>query len=984
MSETEIERDAASRRRSMIVLLGGMLAAAFAVLSIVGPANHETTTIAWPAAGEKMMGPAPVGTPILLAERQPESFSARIPCAAVTAPTVSTSDRRVLLATARRPGPIDALVIAAVDDEVRVVIGTKTVARAVVEPSSGCEVLVSCADGAWSLIVNGVRRGSWQDTAPVMSGLYTDVPPSSAGTAAPKVELTTYAQTSSPSREQWLWMAAALVAGVIVLVSILRLDRAGADAPNRWRDWRPPPLRRTDAAMFSLIAVWAVLAGPQSDDGWVMSTVANQRASGSFGNYYDALNANLTLGYLHDQLFHVMSSVSHALLWFRVPVVLAWCVVWYVTRVLFDRFAAGVDVSSSVLRWGRVTLGSMFFLAIVAVGMSIRPEFLTGLAAMIVSLLADRFRRRSSVGLLVAMVITTAVAISVHTVGVVCLAPLIVAVPTIWRWLRADHSGGLLRFTGGTLVAAALGLLLIFADSDTQIFRHSLDLTALTGVHDGGLLSEGDRYSMLFSLGWGLTSLRLFVLLPTLASFGLISRALVLQRRGEPSDPIVFQMWWLVGVATLAVVPSKWPVHFAALTGFGSLAVATAVVSVAAAAPTLRQRRPVLRWGGSGVVVAAMAGLTYLAYGLNVSPELWVNDSTALPWIVARQRLGARAAAVVGVIGVVGWAVRTARRSERPANLGRSVVAGIPAVLAIGIATSIVGASVGALGVSSGWSVGRQNLGLTGGCGLASRLDVADPSKMTDLPMAADEDSGPEGLDEVAGPEGTRAWRDPGDVTSHAGAVELPWQHLDDTRFVGLWMSGQWWSDHATTFVLEFGTRRGDKIVSRARVRYQPFRSAFAAPDRWRFFVAQVPSIHADALRVVIDDTKKRRGWLGISTAVGIGSTRLDTMIESADKSYLVDVSSVPFFPCSRPPSIVRGVSELPDHTIEPGYRNGVGLTIFGRSPVFMQADAFEIPFDILPTVYSSAPEGEYPGALIVTVRPDELAPFDATGIDLD
>ena len=107
-------------------------------------------------------------------------------------------------------------------------------------------------------------------------------------------------------------------------------------------------------------------------------------------------------------------------------------------------------------------------------------------------------------------------------------------------------------------------------------------------------------------------------------------------------------------------------------------------------------------------------------------------------------------------------------------------------------------------------------------------------------------------------------------------------------------------------------------------------------------------------------------------------------MIESSDEPYLVDVSSVPFFPCSRPPSIVRGVSELPDHTIEPGYRNGVGLTIFGRSPVFMQADAFEIPFDILPTVYSSVPEGEYPGALIVTVRPDELAPFDATGIDLE
>lgn len=984
MAETEIESDAASRRRSMIVLLGGILAAAFAVLSIVGPANHETATIAWPGAGEKMMGPAPVGTPILLAERQPESFSARIPCAAVTAPTVSTTERRILLATARRPGPIEALVIAAVDDEVRVVIGTKTVARAVVEPSSGCEILVSCSDGAWSLVVNGVRRGSWQDTAPVMSGLYTDVPPSSAGAAAPKVELTTYAQTSSPSRQQWLWMAAALVAGAIVLVSIVRLDRAGSDAPTRWRNWRPPALRRMDAAMFSLIAVWAVLAGPQSDDGWVMSTVANQRASGSFGNYYDALNANLTLGYLHDQLFHVMTSVSHTLLWFRAPVVLAWCVVWYVSRVFFDRFAAGVDVSTSAVRWGRLTLGSMFFLSVVSLGISIRPEFLTGLAAMIVALLADRFRRRPSVGVLVAMVITTAVAVSIHTVGVVCLAPLIVAVPSIWRWLRADQSGGLLRFTGGALVAAAVGLLLIFADTDTQIFRHSLDLTALTGVHNGGLLSEWDRYSMLFSLGWGLTSLRLFVVLSTLASVGLIARALHLRRRGEPRDPVVFQLWWLAGMATLAVVPSKWPVHFAALTGFGSLAVATAVVFVAAAAPKVRQRRTVLRWAGAGVTVAATAGLAYLVYGLHVSPELWVNDSMALPWIVARQRLGARAAGLVGVIAVVGWAVRSARGSERPVDWWRKVVARVPAVLAIGVAASIVGAGIGALGVSSGWSVGRQNLGLTGGCGLASRLDVADPSKMTDLPALADDDAGPEGLDEVAGPKGTRAWRDPADVTSHVGAVELPWQRLDDTRFVGLWMAGQWWSDHATTFLLEYGTQKGDEIVTLGRVRYQPFRSAFAAADRWRFFVAQVPSLHADMMRVVIDDTKKRRGWMGISAAVSIGSTRLDTMIESSDEPYLVDVSSVPFFPCSRPPSIVRGVSELPDHTIEPGYRNGVGLTIFGRSPVFMQADAFEIPFDILPTVYSSVPEGEYPGALIVTVRPDELAPFDATGIDLE
>lgn len=967
----------------MLVLLGGVVASTFAVLAIVGPANHETTTISWPSSVHEMMGPAPLGSPILLAERQPESFAARIPCAALTAPSDSTEDYRVLLSTARKPGPIGALVVAAIGDEVRVLLGTRTMATTTVDPSEPCEIHLSAVDADWSLAVGGLAVARWEAAGPIMSGLYTDVPPSTAGMAAPRVSLTTYAQTSSPSRVQWIWTAAALISSILVLGAIVRLDRRPDDGQGgRWRGFRLPPIRLTDLPVFSFVAIWGVLAGPQSDDGWVMATVAGQRPSGSFGNYYDAMNANLNLGYLHDLLFHVLGVVSDSLLWFRIPVVLAWCVVWYLTRTLFDRWSSVADMPPTTLRWARWTLSTVFVLSIASVGISIRPEFLTGLAALVVALIADRFRRRPSTGSVVAMAVMIAVAVSIHTVGVICLAPAIVVAPSISRWLRLDHSGGLLRVAGGGLAAAAVGMLLVFADTDTRLYRHSLDLTALTNVHNSGPLSEWKRYGMLFDVGWGLTSLRLFVVVATIASVGTIGRSLLRRRRREPGDlRMEFALWWVVGAALLAAVPSKWPLHFAALTAYGSLATAGAVVQLASARVS-KGVRPPRRLVCAGALTVVLAGLFYVVYVFRVSPDLWVNDSTALSWIVRGQRFVARATAVVGIVGV-GWYARfTVRRNAWVTRRWRCVAIGAPSVLALGVTVSVVGAAGAALAAPSGWSMGRQNLGLTGSCGLASRLDVADPDDLTDLPLLSFADVAT-GLEPVTLPNGYQGWRDPVGVANHAGQFEAPWQRLDDSRFLGIWMAGQWWSDHETTLVLEFGRARGDDVDAVEKIRYRPFRSAYAAPDRWRLFVAQVPPLAADSVRVVVDDDEGRTGWMGVSVAVGLGTRPLDDLLTTGDRTFLIDVISAPFMPCARRPTIIRGVVELPDHVIEPEFRNGVGLTTFGRSPFFMQTDAFEVPFDILPTAFSSAPDSEYPGALVVTRRPDELALFDPAGLDL-
>ena len=451
------------------------LVAALGVL--LAPVIADDPVVSWPQAGQRARS-----TVLPLVPYRPLSLDARVPCTALSA--LSGLDRRTteggdalrtLPVTAGRPGTVGQGLVVAVHRGVVQISGSGGVLLREALPAGGCTYRVLADAGGVRVLRDGVLRGSAALRVPEVSELATDTDgqPASAGLAVSLHTDARYESTPSALKRGLLVVCAAALLALLALA---------------WRWWggqEAPRIQRlrlgvADAVLVAISVVWVLLAPTNFDDPWYLLMARGAHTSGSVSNAIYMFNvtenpfvASQYVLQVWGWLGQFQGASDWGLAWMRLVPLGYGLATWVLLRV-FLVAGFGRELGTGRAVWALLVAYLLWWLPY---GMTLRPEPLIVLLAAATLLLAELARRRRSIGALALATTAAALAMSVSPSGLVAVAPLVLALPWLWRTLRA-HSA--LPRVAAVLLLAASGsaaVLVGFADATLG------DVLESTAVH---------------------------------------------------------------------------------------------------------------------------------------------------------------------------------------------------------------------------------------------------------------------------------------------------------------------------------------------------------------------------------------------------------------------------------------------------------------------------------------------------------------------
>ncbi|HVL84635.1 MAG TPA: arabinosyltransferase domain-containing protein [Pseudonocardia sp.] len=734
------------RRRLGPVLVAalGLLTGLLGVAAVLAPVDADDPVVTWPRAGEP-----PASTVLPLSPYRPLELRATVPCATLRALDARGGGE----ALRTLPADVDpelgsGLVVAVRDGTVTVSAGPQLVVEPLAE--DGCAYAVEADGGGLRVLLRtdpptepdmeacrALRAPSQADVEPCrapeagavlveradllppqVAMLQTEAEglPEAAGLA---VELRPDARyESSPSALK----LALLVAHAVALAVLLALARRAW--PGRGGALVRPRASVADAGVLVVSAAWAVLGPMNIDDSWYALMARNATASGYVGNYIYQFNVTENPFVLAQYAMQAWGSLGGwGLLWLRVLPLVYGLATYAVLRVLLATVLGRAH--PRVAPWALAGAHLAWFLPY---GITLRPEPLIVLGSAVVLLLAELARRRESIGLLAAATAVAALTMTVSPTALVAVAPLVLALPFLWRRLRA---AGVAERVAAVLLAVATATVVVpvgFADASLGDVLESVAVHRWyyrqhpwhdEFVHYANLLGPDDQGA------WGKR-------LPVLLTLAVLGASLVgLGRRagtGGPSGRLLraAALVTALGLVSMSLTPTKWVNHFGAVAAPATLllalallrspvprrapraafaaatALAVAAASVAFAGPNLW--RPFGDWGqpfGNHRVLDTPLSFAATAPGIGPlhlrNPLLWLAVATLAVW----------------------WA-RRAGRAPAPAPdravLGMAVAGGVALMLLVFTAAP--------LSHAPGASVASTNLAALRGdaCGLAGEV----------------------------------------------------------------------------------------------------------------------------------------------------------------------------------------------------------------------------------------------------------------------
>ena len=707
-----------ARHGLTVAACAASLALVAAAVAAVGPARADHAEYTWPPAILSTSEPDQGWyAPLPLLNRVPSSLVVQLPCG--LAPPLRGKPSATVLATARFPGHHGGLRISPGGGAMHFGVGESAVAS-VPWPAS-CPLRVEVADGELRLPDRTVRLET--DTLgdmPVVTGLFSSLD-LRLGEAPEVVVRPRPSRTTQTLRQRIAAALAAVLAG-IALVLLTRPDatprrRSLRHALGTAWGARDP----TDAVVVGALLVWWIVAPVHFDDGWLWVQNRAFDDVGGVGSYYLNWGVNSALGYWLEWLRHwLLGSTSHVVV-ARLPSLVALVAAWVLCRWCLPRVVGARP--RAVVRW---TLAGAFLVGATSWGMTLRPEpFVVLLAAVSLAAMVA-FVRSPSLAPIAVAALATILAATTHPVGIVAAAPFLAATPDVVRWLRA---GGLrLLLALGCLAVATLALALVFFTLGADLQTRVDDARVLSGgeYHGEPWWREYRRYTGFDGAGGATAIRRLGLALLLLSVLAALTR-----RRGVGRGILLMPARNVaVGLALLALVPSKWAAHFGVLAAVGAVAVAAETARLIQTSD-LPGRLPI-RHVLAPLVVAGVSLWAWRA------PGSWsLLDLQELSW---NDGFGVKSYGWIGVAAVVAGLVVGVRRRqgsiERPALVGWAVTVVSLAVVAVTIAVLVVDSAI------SPWSPARQNLeALAGGgsCGLAHHLTgreglvarIGDPESRT-------------------------------------------------------------------------------------------------------------------------------------------------------------------------------------------------------------------------------------------------------------
>lgn len=970
-----------------VATIAGLIGFVLSVATPLLPVVQTTATLNWPQGGQLNSVTAP------LISLTPVDLTATVPCSLVRDLPPGGG---VILSTGPKKGKdaaLNALFVVAHGKRVDVTDRNVVIASASRDQvaGAGCSriEIASTRAGTFATFVGLTDPagkplgGGFPDPnlRPQIVGVFTDLTgPAPAGLKLSATIDTRFSTT--PTTLKLAAMVTAILATIVALVALWRLDQLDGHRMRRLipANWRTFTL--ADVAVIFGFVLWHVIGANSSDDGYILGMARVADRAGYMSNYFRWFGSPEDPFGWYYNLLALMTHVSDASLWMRLPDLFAGIVCWLLlSREVLPRLGPAVAASRPA-NWAA---GMVLLTAWMPFDNGLRPEPIIALGSLVTYVLIERSMRYSRLTPAALAVITAAFTLGVQPTGLIAVAALVAGGRPILRILVRRHRVvGTWPLVAPMLAAGTVILTVVFADRTLATVLEATRIRTAIGPSQAWYTENLRYYYLILPTVDGSLSRRFGFLITALCLFTAV---FIMLRRKRIPGVARGPAWRLMGVIFgtmffLMFTPTKWVHHFGLFAAVGAAMAALTTVLVSPA---------VLRWSRNRMAFLA-ALLFMMALCFATTNGWWYVSSYGAPFNSTMPKIGGITVSTVFFAMFVAAALYAtwlhfASREHGEGRLARALTAA-PVPLAAGFMALVFIASMVAGIVrqyptySNAWDNLRE---FSGGCGLADDVLVEPDSNvgyMTPLggdygplgPLGGQHPVGfsPNGVPEHTVAEAIRItpnqpgtdydWDAPTKLSApgiNGSTVPLPYG-LDaarvplagsyttgaqqQSRLTSAWyrlpapddghplvvvtaagkIAGNSVLHHHTdgqTVVLEYGRPGpGGDIVPAGRL--VPYDLYGEQPKAWRNLRFARSDMPADtvAVRVVAEDLSLTpEDWIAV-TPPRVPEMRSLQEYVGSTQPVLMDWAVGLAFPCQQPMLHVNGVTEIPKFRITPDY----------------------------------------------------------------
>ncbi|RFD27152.1 arabinosyltransferase [Mycobacterium uberis] len=729
-----------------VATIAGLVGFVLSVATPLLPVVQTTATLNWPQNGQLNNVTAP------LISLTPVDMTATVPCAMVAALPPSGG---VILGTAPKQGKdanLNALFIVVSNQWVNVTdrnVVILSVPRDQVIGDAGaprCSSIkvTSTHAGTFAAFVGltdpagNPLRGGFPDPnlRPQIVGVFTDL----TGAAPPRLQLSATIDTrfsSTPTTLKLFAMVAAILATVVALVALWRIDQLDGRRMHRLIPARWHTFTLVDAAVIFGFLLWHVIGANSSDDGYQMQMARTADHSGYMANYFRWFGSPEDPFGWYYNLLALMTHVSDASIWIRLPDLICGVTCWLLlSREVLPRLGPAVAGSKPAL-WAA---GLVLLAAWMPFNNGLRPEGQIALGALITYALIERaiiYGRMTPAAL---AVLAAAFTLGIQPTGLIAVAALLAGGRPMLRVLvRRNRVIGTWPLVAPLLAAGTVILTVVFADQTLATVLEATKVRTAIGPAQAWYTENLRYYYLILPTVDGSLSRRFGFLITALCLFTAV---LITLRRKQIPRVACGPAWRLISTILgtmffLTFAPTKWVHHFGLFATMGAAMAALTTVLVS---------HKVLRWSRNRMAFLA-ALLSIMALCLATTNGWWYVSSYGVPFNSTMPHIGGITVSTIffilfAIVALYATYLHFATNEHREGRLTRVLTVSLwaPIPLAAGFMTLVFIASMVAGIVrqyptySNGWANIRA---LTGGCGLADDTLVEPDSNagyLTALP----------------------------------------------------------------------------------------------------------------------------------------------------------------------------------------------------------------------------------------------------------
>ena len=651
------------RRAKLIAIVTGLLGFILALATPLMPVKQTTAEINWPSNSSVESVSAP------LISYVPIDLDVSVPCSAVDR---LGADDSVLLSTTprqasksperglfiRRTGnpadPPDKQSIEVVVRNVPLVSATLADMR-----SQDCRDIVVHADSdavtaefvgltasasqsdSGSAALMGTTKGRESQTysadqRPQVTGLFTDLSGPASQVPGLRAHVTIDSRYSTaPTILKWLVLIVGIVCTLLSLSALAVLDSTDGRKhrrifPARW--WR---LNARDYVVIGALIIWHFIGPNTSDDGYLLTMSRVAQNSEYTANYFRWFGApEAPFGWYYE-VFGLMSHISLASPWVRIPALLCGIASWLiVSHEVLPRLGRAA-ISRPVVGW---TAAFVFLASWFPFDNGLRPEPIIALGALLTWCSVERAIATGRILPAAIACFIGAFSLAAGPTGLLAVAALIAgAGPIILALIKRARAigGGFWSYAAllaPVLAAGTFVIFVVFSNLTLRAFSDSSKMKTALGP-SAHWYNEIDRYSSLFAFSADGSIARRFAVLAMI--LGMVVSAAVLIRKSRIPGTAVGPARRIVGITFASLVflmftPTKWTHHFGVFAGLAAALAAIAAIAASNQAMHSRRNRTLF-----AALVLFIAGLAFTAPNSYYYASAW-----GMPWGVGQVNVG--------------------------------------------------------------------------------------------------------------------------------------------------------------------------------------------------------------------------------------------------------------------------------------------------------------------------------------------------------